>query len=85
MHWKAVPDSCWNLLFFQDILLLGMFSVALSNHLTCILLCLKVIAKVLIFSSPKCTHQVLKSLLYVCNTSSENRSVMRRLCNAVVL
>lgn len=71
--------------FFQDILLLGMFSDALGNHLICLLLCLKAIAKIFIFPSPKRTHQVLKSFLRVCNVSSENRPDMRCLYDAVVL
>lgn len=85
MSWEAVPNSCWNLLFFQDILLLRMFSAALGTHPTCLSLCLKAIAKIFIFSSLKRTHQVLKSFLCVCKISSENRPDMRHLYNAVVL
>lgn len=84
MSWEVVLEPCWNL-FFRDILLLRTFSAALGNHLTCLALCLRAIAKIFIFSSPKRTHQVLKSFLCVCNVSSENRPDMRLLYNAVVL
>lgn len=69
---RDVLGGCTRLLLqlvaLQDILLPRLFSVILGNHLTCLLLCLKAIAKILIVTSPKCPHQVLKSFLCIIPT-----------------